>query len=52
MKLVNSSNLIILNDKGEILLAKRVSDNVKYGENGKWSIPGGTVEEGKRLMVK
>ena len=50
MKIVNSVNLIILNNQKQILLAKRVSSNDQpLGENGKWCIPGGTVEERESL---
>lgn len=44
LKLVNTANLIAINDKYEILLLKRVNDD-DFG--GYWCIPGGSSEIGE-----
>lgn len=41
LKITNPVNLIILNTQNQVLLAKRNEDEI---DKGKWSIPGGCVE--------
>ena len=45
LTLINPVCMIVINDQNQVLLAKRATTG--WGALGKWSIPGGGVEDGE-----